>query len=76
MTCVPTGLAGLMSPLEVGEIGGIVKGFVATLPDLGLPHVFPSALLAIALPVIPHVRLTDLGLVDVAAQRLIPIGVS
>ena len=50
--------------------------FEASLPTLGLPQAFPIELLALALPVIPQIRLTDLGLVDVLSQKLVPVSPS
>ncbi|MDF1516141.1 MAG: adenine deaminase C-terminal domain-containing protein, partial [Anaerolineae bacterium] len=76
LSTVPLPIAGLMSPLEVAEIGGILERFEACLPELGLPHAFPIDLLALALPVIPQVRLTDFGLVDIVSQQVIPATVS
>jgi adenine deaminase len=72
LATVPLPIAGLMSPLEVGDIGELVDLYEACLPTLGLPHAFPIDMLALALPVIPQVRLTDFGLVDVISQTLIP----
>lgn len=73
LSTVPLPIAGLMTPLEVEGIGALVDQFEASLPELGLPHAFPVELLALALPVIPQVRLTDLGLVDIVSQTFIPI---
>ena len=73
LATVPLPIAGLMSPLEVGEIGAILEQYEASLPELGLLPMFPIDLLALALPVIPQVRLTDRGLADVATQKFIPI---
>jgi adenine deaminase len=73
LSTVPLPIAGLMSPLEVEKIGGILDQYEASLPELGLPQAFPIDLLALALPVIPQVRLTDFGLVDIVSQTLIPV---
>ena len=72
LATVPLPIAGLMSPLEVDEIGEILEHYESRLPELGLPPSFPIDLLALALPVVPQVRLTDIGLVDVNTQKLIP----
>ena len=66
-------IAGLMSPLPLEEIAGQVSAFEQTLPQLGLPPFFPMHLLALALPVIPSVRLTDLGMVDIITQQFLPL---
>jgi adenine deaminase len=72
LATIPLPIAGLISPLAVEEIGSLVDQYQASLPKLGLPAAFPIDLLALALPVIPQVRLTDLGLVDVISQKFIP----
>jgi adenine deaminase len=76
LATVPLPIAGLMTPLEVGEIGALMEKFEASLPQLGLPHAFPIELLALALPVIPQVRLTDMGLVDIVTQEVLPVTVT
>jgi adenine deaminase len=76
LATVPLSIAGLMTPMEVGEIGALLEKFEASLPKLGLPHAFPIELLALALPVIPQVRLTDYGLVDVVTQEVLPVSVA
>jgi adenine deaminase len=68
-------IAGLMSPLPVPEVGAALTRFEQTLPELGLPPFFPMHLLAMALPVIPSVRLTDLGMVDTTTQQFVPMAV-
>jgi len=71
VSLVPLPIAGLMSPLPVPEIAQKVRSFEESLPELGLPQVFPLHLIVMALPVIPEVSLTDKGLVDVATQEVI-----
>lgn len=66
-------VAGLMSPLPLPEIARELTDFEARLPELGLMPFFPWHLLAMALPVIPSVRLTDLGMVDTITQQFIPM---
>lgn len=66
-------IAGLMSPLTVAEVAAQEERLEAALPTLGLPAAYPIHLLALALPVVPQVRLTDRGLVDVATQKFIPV---
>jgi adenine deaminase len=69
---IPLPVAGLMSTLPAAEIGQQVSQFEQALPTLGLPPFFPMTLLAMALPVIPTVRLTDLGIVDIMTQQFVP----
>lgn len=73
LSCVPLPIAGLMSPLPVSGIAGQVTALEQSLPELGLPQGFPIHLLALALPVVPEVRLTDKGLVDVVTQQFLPL---
>ncbi len=70
---VPLPIAGLMSPSPVPEIARKMEDFERSLPELGLAKTFPLELIAMALPVIPEVSITDKGLVDVATQELIPV---
>lgn len=70
---MPLPIAGLMSPLSVGELAEQLNAFEQQLPQLGLPPFFPMHLLALALPVIPVVRLTDKGMVDITTQQFIPL---
>ncbi len=64
---------GLLSPLPVPEIAQQVDSFDAVMPELGLPPMFPITLLALALPVIPTIRLTDIGMVDIFTQQFVPM---
>jgi adenine deaminase len=73
LATVPLPIAGLLSPLRVEEIAAQMLHFEDVMPELGLAPVFPLHLLAIALPVIPQVRLTDLGMVDIFTQQFIPM---
>jgi len=70
---VPLPIAGLLSPLSVPEIAQQVDSFDAVMPQLGLPPMFPITLLALALPVIPTIRLTDIGMVDIFTQQFVPM---
>lgn len=72
LSLVPLPIAGLMSPLPTVEVGQQVSKFEQSLPALGLPPFFPITLLAMALPVIPQARLTNLGIVDVLSQQFVP----
>ncbi|MCE5207132.1 MAG: amidohydrolase family protein [Chloroflexi bacterium] len=70
---IPLPVAGLISPLPVHELSRQVIQFIQVLPKLGLPEFFPVTLLDISLPVIPNIRLTDLGLVDIITQQFLPL---
>ena len=66
-------IAGLMSPLSLEQIANHESVFKSALGGIGLPRDATAALLLLTLPVIPQVRLTDRGLVDVINQRIIPL---
>jgi adenine deaminase len=70
---LPLPIAGLLSPLPVAEIAAQESTLKAALSAVGLPSSATAALLFMTLPVIPQVRLTDHGLVDVLAQQVIPL---
>lgn len=70
-------VAGLISPLPVEELAPQVRHLKETMRAFGI--LCPTPLIqvaAFALPVIPQVRLTDQGLVEVNTQRKLPIVVS
>ncbi len=71
---VPLPVGGLMSDRSLAEVAAEVARVEAAARDLGcsLPDPFMT-LSFIALPVIPELRLTDLGLVDVGAFDLVPV---
>ena len=73
LASVPLPIAGLLSPLPVPEIARQVEAFEAVMPQLGLPPMFPITLLVLALPVIPTIRLTDIGMVDIFTQQFVPM---
>ena len=72
LTSLPSPIAGLLSPDPLDVVASqheIVEKTVARLGKLPpAPFALPSFL---ALPVIPELRLTDLGLVDVAEFKLL-----
>lgn len=70
---LPLPIAGLLSPLTVAEIAAQENSLKSTIATFGLPPDATAALLFMTLPVIPQVRLTDHGLVDVLAQQIIPL---
>jgi adenine deaminase len=69
-------IAGLMSPEPVEELAPKVEFFSRKVSEMGVSVGRRSpamALSALALTVIPEIRISDLGLVDVAEQKLIPL---
>jgi len=67
-------IAGLVSPLPVEELAARLQALDEAAAALGctLEHPFMT-LSFLSLSVIPALKLTDRGLVDVAAARLIPL---
>jgi adenine deaminase len=68
-------IAGLMSDKPVAEIAPQTSLLKRKICEFGITDRFPVLLLlaTLALPVIPNVRLTDCGLVNVNTQKLIPL---
>jgi adenine deaminase len=70
---LPLPIAGLMSDQPIGQVLALKQTLLAAVPLTGcsLPDPF-MALSFLALPVIPELRLTDRGLVDVGLQEFVP----
>jgi adenine deaminase len=74
MALLPLPIAGLMSPLPLEDLVPLVQRLSQALQDLGMPFRQPIGwVVALALPVIPSYSITDLGLVDVDSQVILPI---
>ncbi|MBM3133163.1 MAG: adenine deaminase, partial [Chloroflexi bacterium] len=68
-------IAGLLSEESVEVVAMKLEGLKRIVVNLGCTLEAPFAALSfLALPVIPELRLTDLGLVDVAAFKLLEQG--
>ncbi|MBN1922155.1 MAG: adenine deaminase [Anaerolineae bacterium] len=73
---MPLPIAGLMSPEPLETLTDQMVRLNAALNSLGLEGAQPiSSIIGLALPVIPHYGLTDLGLVDVDRQVVMPLRV-
>jgi adenine deaminase len=71
---LPLPVAGLMNPGRVGEVAALLEKLNQALTAQGILQKRPlTGLLSLALPVIPAYGITDLGLVDVGSQTLLPI---
>jgi adenine deaminase len=69
-------LAGLMTPEPVEAVGPRVEAYNEQAAGLGILAGTRSPILSlagIALPVIPEVKITDLGLVHVTSQQIVPL---
>jgi adenine deaminase len=74
---LPLPLAGLISDLALGEVCEQLNQWTEAARSLGCDHPDPlMALSFVALEVIPALKLTDLGLVDVEKFELVPLAVS
>ncbi|MBU2009775.1 MAG: adenine deaminase [Chloroflexi bacterium] len=72
LASLPLPIAGLLSDLPLEEVVARLERLQALARGLGCPLPSPFATLSfIALPVIPELRLTDKGLVDVDSFRVI-----
>lgn len=70
---LPLPVAGLLSPLSLSEIATQETTLKTALTSYGLSPDSTAILLFMTLPVLPRVRLTDHGLVDVLVQQIIPL---
>ncbi|HXF83034.1 MAG TPA: adenine deaminase C-terminal domain-containing protein [bacterium] len=67
-------VAGIVSDRSVPEVAAALAGFRRALTALGFSHRSPvMALGVLTLPVSPALKLTDRGLVDVRAGRIVPL---
>lgn len=71
---LPLPIAGLMSPKPLQEVAAAYRRLKSAYRELGGTLTDPfMALSFLALPVIPELKLTDLGLVDVGRFRVVPL---
>ena len=74
LASLPLPIAGLMSPLPLEDLAPMMQKLNEALRNLGLTFHQPiGSILGLALPVIPDYSLTDMGLVDVERQVILPI---
>jgi len=74
LASLPLPVAGLMSPQPLEEVAEALDRVEAAARGLGATVPAPYAVLSfLALPVIPDLRVTDKGLVDVTAARLLDL---
>ncbi|WP_373501484.1 adenine deaminase [Desulfococcus sp.] len=71
---LPLPIAGLMSPEPMGAIQGLLDALTAAAREMGATLRDPFMTLSfLALPVIPELKLTDKGLVDVGRFAVVPL---
>jgi adenine deaminase len=72
---LPLPVAGLLSEAPVEEVVAEAEKLTALLATLGVTVATPFMTLSfLALSVIPSLKLTDLGLIDVEGARVVPLG--
>ena len=72
LACLPLPVAGLMSEARLEEVHAGLESCIAAARGLGCRLTDPFMTLSfLCLPVIPELKLTDLGLVDVGEFRLV-----
>jgi adenine deaminase len=71
---LPLPIGGLLSPHSAGEVSAGLTAIQSLLNHFGVHVSDPlTALSFLALPVIPELRVTDYGVIDVASQEVIPL---
>lgn len=74
LALLPLPIAGLMSDRPAAEVIRQQRELLRAATSLGCPHHDPFMPLSfLPLPVIPHLKLTDLGLVDVDQFKVVPL---
>jgi len=73
---LPLPIAGLMSDRPLGEVHERLRSMEARLKAMGVGMSSPFMTLSfLALSVIPELKITDRGLVDVNRFELVPLGI-
>jgi len=73
---LPLPIAGLMSDRPLGEVHQRLRSMETRLHDMGVTMAAPFMTLSfLALSVIPELKITDRGLVDVNRFELVPLGI-
>ncbi len=74
LATLPLPIGGLMSPLSAEEVAQSMERLLQAAARLGCPLENPFMTLSfLALPVVPKLKLTDKGLVDVEQGALVPL---
>ena len=74
ISSVPLPIAGLMANASVRQVHGQMQGLLASAKTLGCKLPDPVMTLSfLSLPVIPELKLTDKGLVDVNQFKIVPL---
>lgn len=74
LAALPLPIAGLMSDKSAAEVAEAIEQLDKAAKSLGIPLNNPFMILSfLALPVIPELKLTDKGLVDVGKSEIVPL---
>jgi adenine deaminase len=74
---LPLPIAGLISTESAEEVSGALNGVIGAAKSQGVSLENPFfALSFLTLPVIPEIKITDKGLIDVGQFRVVPLGIS
>jgi len=67
-------IAGLMSPLPAQEVAAALERLERAAADAGVAQPHPFIFLSfLALSVVPRLKITDFGVLDVSAWRIVPV---
>lgn len=70
-------IAGLLSDKKMADVARKISHFRETLKTMGIKHKKPIMMLGtLTLPVAPHLKITDLGLVDVIKKQFVDLIIS
>jgi adenine deaminase len=71
---LPLPIGGIVSPLPASEVARVLERLDATVASLGVEIAHPFGFLSfLALSVVPQLKITDLGVLDVEAWKIVPI---
>ncbi|WP_161977851.1 adenine deaminase C-terminal domain-containing protein [Dictyobacter kobayashii] len=74
LDALPLPIAGIVSPLPAAKVAAIMERLESLVAGLGVTIAHPFGFLSfLALSVVPRLKITDLGLLDVDAWKIIPI---
>lgn len=71
---LPLPLGGLMSPLPIAEVAEVLESLDQLVTQMGVQVAHPWGFLSfLALSVVPKLKITDLGVLDVGAWQIVPV---
>ncbi|GLV53365.1 hypothetical protein KDH_02200 [Dictyobacter sp. S3.2.2.5] len=71
---LPLPLGGIVSPLPASEVAQTLERLDHTVAEMGVEIAHPFGFLSfLALSVVPSLKITDLGVLDVDAWKIVPV---